>query len=210
MVEGPGCTRNGQKARSAVLGRRIIGVAGLSAAQIAGSIRGRTLVDVITLGKQLWLLFSANQGDEIAVRCHFGMAGSLFCNKAMPTGQKKLTLLIRFESDGELRIFDSTAALANAQAARDAASTGQFRDVCNASSFSSQAALTALLIAAPPSRMIADVLLDQNVLPGVGNIIKVECSALDAQMPRTSQCSGFSHFSASCAPSHAHTCIPTE
>ena len=186
MVEGPGCTRNGQKVRAAVLRRKVVGVAGINSAQVAGYIRSRVLIDVITLGKQLWLFFSAaDQGEEVAVRCHFGMAGSLVCNQSAPSGHKKqLTLLVRFEPEAELRVYDSTATLANARAARELASSNHSRDVCNASSFDDNAALAALS-AAPASRMISDVLLDQSVLPGVGNIIKVAAPRRSLSSPES-------------------------
>ena len=72
MVEGPGCTRNGSNARSLIRQGAVVGVAGHASGAVASSIRGLTLVDCLTLGKQLWLIFSASAGggDEVAVRAH--------------------------------------------------------------------------------------------------------------------------------------------
>lgn len=50
MVEGPGCTSNGRKARSHV-GRQVVGVNGQAAKAVAPAVRGRHLVTVLTLGE---------------------------------------------------------------------------------------------------------------------------------------------------------------
>ena len=183
MVEGPGCTHNGEKVRKAAVGRRVAGVAGIAASKVAAAIRGRTLVGSITLGKQLWMIFAADGCEETAVRCHFGMAGSLHCDNFPPLGRKLLTLLIRFEPACELRLHDSSAVLADARAAREAVRTMCTRDVCSPS-FDIDAAVLAVA-SAPADRMIADVLLDQNALPGCGNIIKNEGLHRAATDPRS-------------------------
>ena len=197
-MEGPGCTHNGERLRKSVVGRRVIGVAGGAAAQVASAIRGRVLIDAITLGKQLWMIFRALDGatpDETAVRCHFGMAGSLHCGNTLPPslskGRKQLTLLVRFEpatgnelqsAACELRVHDSTAVLGDAPSARESVRTAQEREVCSPF-FDTDAALSAVTTA-PPGWMVADVLLDQSRLPGVGNIIKNEALHRAATDPR--------------------------
>ena len=73
MVEGPGCTRNGEKLRRSVVGHRVVGVAGGAGPRVAPSIRGKVLIDAMTLGKQLWMIFgdeTGGRGAEVAVRCH--------------------------------------------------------------------------------------------------------------------------------------------
>ena len=113
-MEGPGCTRNGKKAR-ALLGKRCIGVCGQESAKVAHAVRGQVLMSVLTLGKELWLLFGPchvptctgspdgegtaawdNGGDAsppeaggsaaaaTAVRVHFGWSGCLHVNDASP------------------------------------------------------------------------------------------------------------------------------
>lgn len=183
MVEGPGCTHNGEKLRKVVVGKRVVGVAGSAASIVADAIRGRTLVASITLGKQLWMIFAAEGCEsETAVRCHFGMAGSLHCD-CPPSGRKQLTLLIRFEPACEVRVHDSSAVLADARSAREAVRTMCTRDVCSPS-FDIDAAVSAVA-RSPAERMIADVLLDQSVLPGCGNIIKNEALHRAAVDPRS-------------------------
>jgi len=50
MVEGPGCTRNGVKARVHIV-RRVLGVNGVEGRAVASSIRGKVLSRVMTLGE---------------------------------------------------------------------------------------------------------------------------------------------------------------
>lgn len=171
MVEGPGCTRNGQKVRSTYIGKTVAGVAGSSAANVANAIRGRVLCSCLTLGKELWLIFEAHGEAKTAVRCHFGMNGSLHCG-TQPTHDMPLALLVRFHGAGDLRIFQASVGLADAQAACSAVRELSKRDVCSASF--DEAAGVAALRALPVERMVCDALLDQAVLPGTGNIIKNE------------------------------------
>ena len=184
MVEGPGCTRNGRKA-AGMVGKSVVGVAGVAAKKTAPSIRGRTLVDVLTLGKQLWLFFGgldrSEERKEAAIRCHFGMNGSLHLGEHPYS--RTLTLLIRFGDGTELRLYDGSAVVADAHSARESVQNGVSRDVCSPC-FNIQAALDAVS-AAPPGQMVADTLLDQLVLPGVGNIIKNESLHRVALHPRT-------------------------
>lgn len=56
MVEGPGCTNNGRKARHHV-GKRVLGVNGHEGSKVVDAVRQRCLIDVLTLGKELWLVF---------------------------------------------------------------------------------------------------------------------------------------------------------
>ena len=86
MVEGPGCTRNGVKARAA------IGLWVISASIPSKSspiLEGRQLIDVLTVGKELFLIFSKRSEEQriddnpddikdIALRVHFGMNGCLY------------------------------------------------------------------------------------------------------------------------------------
>ena len=171
MVEGPGCTRNGQKVRAALIGKHVVGVAGHDNSKVASLIRARTLIDCLTLGKELWLIFADAAGEQSAVRCHFGMNGSLHCD-SQPKHPGQLTLLIRFHDGCQLQLFDATTSPADALAARRAVQEGCNRDVCQPAF--DEAVTTAALTASPADRMICDALLDQSLVPGIGNIIKNE------------------------------------
>ena len=165
MVEGPGCTRNGQKVRASLIGKSVAGVAGSASLSVANSIRGRTLIACLTLGKELWLIFSGDPAES-AIRCHFGMNGSLHCN-TQPEHAGALTLLIQWNGGDQLRLFQATAVPADAQKARHAVHASSNRDVCSAAF--DEAAGVAALAAAPGDRIVSDALLDQSVLPGTGN-----------------------------------------
>ena len=66
MVEGPGCTRNGNKA-SALVGHTVTGTAGRQAGNVSQAIRVRTLFEVLTLGKQLWLFFKDGASSQVGL-----------------------------------------------------------------------------------------------------------------------------------------------
>ena len=181
MVEGPGCTRNGQKVRAAFIGKHVVGVAGHDNSKVAGLIRARTLIDCLTLGKELWLIFADEAGKQSSIRCHFGMNGSLHCD-SQPEHPGQLTLLVRFHDGCQLQLFDATTSPADAQAARHAVQEGCNRDVCQPAF--DEAVATAALTASPADRMICDALLDQSIVPGIGNIIKNEALHASCMDPR--------------------------
>ena len=187
MVEGPGVFRNRAKAATH-RGKRVAGLSGARATVVAGAARGRVMVEVLALGKELFLLFaSADGGEGTAIRVHFGMSGSCYVDGARPAhNSKTLTLLVVFDGAGSaLRFYDATCAVADASAARAKVAASAARDVC-APAFERAAALAALdaNARAAPRRMLADALLDQALLPGCGNIIKTEACARARLDPR--------------------------
>ncbi len=186
MVEGPGVFRNRAKA-AAHRGKRVVGLSGARATVVAEAARGRVLVEVLALGKELFLLFaSADDGGEGAVRVHFGMSGTCYVDSARPAHYKKLTLQIHFHGAGSaLRFCDATCQSCEAPSARAKVAASAARDVC-APAFERAAALAALdaNARAAPRRMLADALLDQALLPGCGNIIKTEACARARLDPR--------------------------
>lgn len=98
MVEGPGATRNGRKAQAAIsLVVTKCNITLTTTAQqqesCSNALVGRRLVEVFSIGKEVFLIFSAkikmaSDSDEIetdeeefALRLHFGMNGSLWVRK---------------------------------------------------------------------------------------------------------------------------------
>ena len=78
MVEGPGCTLNGEKLRR--LGRRKLlqlVASGSNAALIEKlkSLEGKVLNGAESLGKELFVYFD---GASLCLRLHFGMNGSIY------------------------------------------------------------------------------------------------------------------------------------
>ncbi|XP_044286784.1 endonuclease 8-like 3 [Varanus komodoensis] len=194
MVEGPGCALNGEKIRARVArGQVVRGVRG-TALQArfgsAGASFSHTVTDTVTgntvscqdclsvldgcvyngvetLGKELFMYFGHK-----ALRIHFGMNGSLRINS--DTSQKRsgalLVLEIQLTSD-LVCFYDVTVELRNAAESEQKIRMLEVLDVCSPK-FSFLRAETE--IKKQKSRMLCDVLLDQAVLPGVGNIIKNE------------------------------------
>jgi len=139
MVEGPGCTLNGERLRRAgAIGQVVLLVMG-SALQHADMqmLQGQHLVDVVTLGKELFLFFAPlptavgsncasgpvpacfelkGCGDDrhinhVCVRLHFGMNGSLLVNSTHRfAGTKAPALEMRLSRD-VVRLYQGTACL---------------------------------------------------------------------------------------------------
>ncbi|XP_048383775.1 endonuclease 8-like 3 isoform X2 [Stegostoma tigrinum] len=132
MVEGPGCTLNGEKIRSRVKkGQRVVELTGNVTTELNGPIscrdgilllKGKVYTGVKTLGKELFIFFGST------------------------------TLRSTSDCEQKVKLLEEL-------------------DVCSAR-FSYSRAENELK--QHGARMICDVLLDQTVFPGVGNIIKNE------------------------------------
>uniref|UniRef100_A0A8C5X2Q6 Endonuclease 8-like 3 n=1 Tax=Malurus cyaneus samueli TaxID=2593467 RepID=A0A8C5X2Q6_9PASS len=126
---------------------------------------GHVYRGVETLGKELFMYF-----DQKALRIHFGMNGSMCIN---PDGSKDRNgaqpiLEIQLTED-TVCFFDVT--LENAAECEQKVRVMESLDVCSPKFSFSRAEHE---IKQQNTRMLCDVLLDQAVLPGVGNIIKNE------------------------------------
>ncbi|XP_042664382.1 endonuclease 8-like 3 isoform X2 [Tyto alba] len=160
MVEGPGCALYGEslRARTAASEKRTSGHDFL----IGCVYRG-----VETLGKELFMYF-----DQKALRVHFGMNGSMRIN---PDGSKDrngaLPVLEIQLTEDTVCFFEVTVEYRNAAESKQKVRMMESLDVCSPK-FSFLRAENE--IKQQKTRMLCDVLLDQAVLPGVGNIIKNE------------------------------------
>ncbi|KAL9183553.1 hypothetical protein ACHAXT_004409 [Thalassiosira profunda] len=201
MVEGPGCTRNGTKVQAAVGKKATSDVAPASPAlppQLAGSLAGLTLAEAFTVGKELFLIFTAFEdapthphsetAADVGVRLHFGMNGSMRVRKAKAgdtqnksSGWRQKsdpTLRLYFVTDGDasnytvLEAWETTVSPVSARNARIKLTNLRSRDVCS-TSFNAQDVFTAIRQSGN-NLIIADALLNQNLMPGAGNIIKIE------------------------------------
>ncbi|KAL9852102.1 endonuclease 8-like 3 isoform 1-T1 [Geothlypis trichas] len=176
MVEGPGCAlcaerlrarlRRGQRVRAARGGG---GATAASKESISGHdfLVGHVYRGVETLGKELFMYF-----DQKALRIHFGMNGSMHIN---PDGSKERNgaqpvLEIQFMED-TVCFWDVTVEYRNAAECEQKVRMMESLDVCSPKFSFSRAEHE---IKQQNTRMLCDVLLDQSVLPGVGNIIKNE------------------------------------
>ncbi|KAM4053719.1 endonuclease 8-like 3 isoform 2-T2 [Anomaloglossus baeobatrachus] len=107
-----------------------------------------------------------------ALRVHFGMNGSMRINPAEKTDRSGAPAALEVQLTKDLIcFFDSTVDVRNASDCQEKVQSFQELDVCS-SKFSFSRAESE--IKRQGSRMLCDVLLDQAVLPGVGNIIKNE------------------------------------
>ncbi|XP_069487551.1 endonuclease 8-like 3 isoform X2 [Ambystoma mexicanum] len=181
MVEGPGCTLNGEKIRTRVQkGQAVRDVRGSAVSappkaqqqrhSIPDSLRllnGCIYSGVDTLGKELFIYFGLK-----ALRVHFGMNGSMRINPTEAKGNRGLASVLEIQLDKDLiSFFESTVDVRNAAECEQRVRAMEDLDVCSAK-FSFLRAETE--VKKQKGRMLCDILLDQSVLPGVGNIIKNE------------------------------------
>ncbi|KAM6952157.1 endonuclease 8-like 3 [Lycodopsis pacificus] len=176
MVEGPGCTLYGEKIRSKVQkgqkwketrGSLITATKNNPSGTAFHSFVGCPYTGVETLGKELFMYFGAR-----TLRVHFGMNGSMRINPAERkdrTGSAPL-LQIHLTND-TVCFFDSTVEIRLTEDCEQRVRALESLDVCS-SKFSFPRSVEA--VRSQSSRMLCDVLLDQAVMPGVGNIIKSE------------------------------------
>jgi formamidopyrimidine-DNA glycosylase len=169
---------------------------------------GRRLIEVFSVGKELFLVFSSRNAEEriddnpddikeVALRLHFGMNGCLSLSKEdapsrVPHWRKEpLSLKITLRSPNEtghstgngkvLETVSSKTSFVSAFVARSKLSRLARLDTCS-DKFDPNAVLEALRTRS--SAMISDAVLDQNRFPGVGNIIKIEGLHLARVHPR--------------------------
>ncbi|GAB0188605.1 endonuclease 8-like 3 [Grus japonensis] len=128
---------------------------------------GHVYRGVETLGKELFMYF-----DQKALRIHFGMNGSMHIN---PDGSKDrngaLPMLEIQLTEDTVCFYEVTVEYRNAAESEQKVRTMESLDVCSPKFSFSRAESQ---IKQQKIRMLCDVLLDQAVLPGVGNIIKNE------------------------------------
>ncbi|XP_061582168.1 endonuclease 8-like 3 [Cololabis saira] len=173
MVEGPGCTLNGEKIRSKVkTGQRVKEVRGSLVKGTTGSnpfcrFQGCEFTGVETLGKELFMYFGPR-----TLRVHFGMNGSMRINPAERTVRTGSPPVLEIHLSNDTVCFsDSTVEIRLTADCQQRVRALQSLDVCS-SKFSFPRSEEA--VRSQSNRMLCDVLLDQAVMPGVGNIIKNE------------------------------------
>nr|XP_046262362.1 endonuclease 8-like 3 [Scatophagus argus] len=176
MVEGPGCTLNGEKIRSKVQkGQKLKEIRGSlvtsaktkSEGNAFHSFRGCHYTSVETLGKELFMYFGPR-----AMRIHFGMNGSMRINPAERKDRTGSIPVLEIHLTNDIVcFFDSTVEIRLTEDCEQRVRAMESLDVCSPK-FSFSRSEDA--VRSQSSRMLCDVLLDQAVMPGVGNIIKNE------------------------------------
>ncbi|KFP77501.1 Endonuclease 8-like 3, partial [Apaloderma vittatum] len=128
---------------------------------------GRVYRGVETLGKELFMYF-----DQKALRIHFGMNGSMCINPDGSKGRNGALPVLEIQlTEDTIWFFEVTVEYRNASESEQKVRVMESLDVCSPK-FSHLRAESE--IKQQKTRMLCDVLLDQAVLPGVGNIIKNE------------------------------------
>mmetsp|Transcript_120154 Transcript_120154/g.285487 ORF Transcript_120154/g.285487 Transcript_120154/m.285487 type:complete len:489 (-) Transcript_120154:52-1518(-) len=172
MVEGPSCKRKAERLQ-VLLYQRVLAVLAACGSHPSDldRCRGQMVRKVATVGKELFLVL-----DNLVIRLHFGMSGGadFVCagHEASRVHRRPRSTGVEFQfSNGRLVLRDATARvttfayLANCEARRPF-------DILNPS-FDWEGAIKRLKEAAA-DRKVCDLVMDQLLLPGVGNVIKVE------------------------------------
>ncbi|XP_058506452.1 endonuclease 8-like 3 [Solea solea] len=176
MVEGPGCTLNGEKIRSRVQkGQKVKEIRGSLTKPTKSnpeghgfhSFHGCLYTGVKTLGKELFMYCGTR-----ALRVHFGMNGSMRINPAERSARTGCAPVLEIHLTNDVVcFFDSTVEIRLTEDCEQRVRAMESLDVCS-SKFSFSQSEDA--VRSQRSRMLCDVLLDQTIMPGVGNIIKNE------------------------------------
>ena len=154
-------------------GKKVIESSGTAKTIDPGKLKGRTLKEVKTFGKQLLLYF----GDDLTLRVHFLMFGTYRINEEK---DKKPLLHLLLRNGVYFNIY--TASLRYLEQPLDEVYDWT-ADVMNPN-WDPKKALKKLK-AEPPEHMVCDVLLDQDIFAGVGNIIKNEVLYLTGIQPES-------------------------
>ncbi|NWX90416.1 NEIL3 Endonuclease, partial [Nothoprocta pentlandii] len=184
MVEGPGCALYAERLRARVRQGQAVRSARGSASPAAAAVGSTTAVSgertsghsfltgcvyrgVETLGKELFMYFG-----QTALRVHFGMNGSMCINRDDSKDRNGAPPVLEIElTEDTVCFFEATVEYRNAAESEQKVRMMESLDICSPK-FSSLRAESE--IKQQKTRMLCDVLLDQAVLPGVGNIIKNE------------------------------------
>ncbi|CAJ1059064.1 endonuclease 8-like 3 isoform X2 [Xyrichtys novacula] len=176
MVEGPGCTLNGEKVRAKVQkGQKLKEMRGSLITSTKNSQQGDALqrfsgcqyTGVETLGKEFFMYFGSK-----ALRVHFGMNGSMRINPVVRKERTGSLPVLELHLTNDIVCFyDSTVEIRLTEDCEQRVKAMECLDVCSPK-FSFPRSEEA--VRSQRGRMLCDVLLDQAVMPGVGNIIKNE------------------------------------
>lgn len=159
MPEGPSIVILKEEVRS-FKGQRVINVSGNTKKFDISLLKGKTIKSFKSWGKHFLICFS-----EFTVRIHFLLFGSYRINE-----QKNAVPRLHLEfNDGELNFYACAIQLIE-QPLNEVYDWSL--DVMN-KKFDQKKALQKLKDQ-PPDKMVCDILLDQNIFSGVGNIIKNE------------------------------------
>lgn len=166
MVEGPQCNLKARRLQ-VLVGQTLRHVSGCPGCEHEGTI-SQTVLRVFNVGKECFVVFASR-----AIRLHFAMSGNFAMAEAlaMPpglSGRQRLTARLVF-SEHQVVVWDSSASQVTLGYV-ERWTTRAGRDII-AEEFDMQGVLALL---SQRQDAIAEALMDQEVAPGVGNVIKCE------------------------------------
>nr|ALS04206.1 endonuclease 8-like 3 [Acartia pacifica] len=186
MVEGPGCKLKGEKMKAKIVGQRVQSISGnavdnrpkrdLDKPTPFHALIGKKVIEVKTLGKELFIFFCSGQ----CLRVHFLMAGFVRYNGASEdpdeSAKKKVPekprLQLNLDRDA-VSMYQCSTEMRDSQETETRWHDYIELDICW-KSFNHERAAKEIMDVRNTERIICDVIMDQTVLPGVGNIIKNE------------------------------------
>ena len=186
MVEGPGCKLKGEKLKTAVVGQKVVGVRGnvidnrpkwaTDKQTDFHQFVGNEVTDVKTLGKELFIIFDF----ELCLRIHFLMDGSVSYNNQLAGFERRnkeahppkprLELTLTRDIVG---FYSCSVERRDRQGTLERWRTNISLDICW-HLFDGPRVADIILSEKNRERMVVDVVMDQEIIPGVGNIIKNE------------------------------------
>jgi len=170
-MEGPG-VRTIARHLAPLVGKRIVSIDGRSRFPL-GDIRGREVEDIYPIGKLLFLRFT-----ECTLRVHFLMWGRYRLNGEILGKVPKLSLT--FDDGSILRFYASAIALVGNEEVSQA-----YDPSLDPMDLAWDAARAVRLVEGKDGELICDSLMDQAILPGVGNIIRNEALFLAKVHPES-------------------------
>ena len=166
MVEGPKVVLKCERLAKSLVRRTL-----LLADPVLKAVEGKACERVISIGKELFIVFENN----LSIRLHFQMNGSeRIVHSGSPSpdldskSRKVLTAKLAFDSV-DLYLYDTTVSIRNCEYLRIVEQRVQ-RDICNPIISISEV----IKMLSADQRPLKDLIMDQIILPGVGNIIKCE------------------------------------
>lgn len=177
MVEGPGCKVKGEVMTKRTKGKLVSNVEYHKQQDKARkennssfqAICGHKVSEIRTLGKELFIFFTQL---SVCIRIHFLMDGSVrygeSTDKNLQVSEPVITICF---SNEKLTVFKSSVELRSAEESRKHCDDLADLDICFPFFNMTRAQQR---IEEKQSELICDVIMDQTVLPGVGNIIKNE------------------------------------
>ena len=168
MVEGPKVLLKCERLKRKILNKTIVKIKCFNAHM---AYEGQKVSRVISVGKELFIVME----NECVLRLHFGMNGSeIICQsdsppQLPPSSRKQVSSTIFFD-DFVIFLYDTTVSPISMNSVRSIEERSN-RDICCGLFFDTA---TVLKILSADQRPVHETIMDQFIMPGVGNIIKCE------------------------------------